>query len=461
MISIEIILIKGGVMSQKVRKYADLSLSLLFSLTVVVLAGSFIFSSCAIDDEAVATNTTGDDDGTSGNTVGNTIDNGTTGQDIVVEDFEVSFDENSEYTVVWSNDANRDGIVSSSEWAQPCTIENGTSAWIQCIYDVDELDIWTHGATVNVMLPGDMCSYLGKERYYYANAKVDFAPVYVKYQKSDDSDEVQNVRFFYAGADPDDNSQGVTYAGLNIETEGDIICPWDYTKRHESFKGKNCCKGKYTPYVDNTVGFTGAYEFKDEVEWGGEYINCFKGPGLDDGLALTEDGFPARVVTEVIGQGFGEEYTIKSKLTAFNRGEMVYFANYFRTADHGSNTPAPTRQISGFAGNPYLRFECLDNNDEVIARIDVLIRKWNTTGQIALAASGDPNVGSPGDSPVTESSPFGEKWLDDYFDWADYETAAADSNFDDHYYSIGQSLSACFPSGTTLAPTTCAPLQDY
>lgn len=441
-------------MSQQVRKIADFSLGLFLIIGMSVLTSTFFLTSCAVDKEATATNSAGGDSGT--NTVGNTIDNGKTGQNITVNAFEVSFDENSEFDIYWSLDEDRNGVVSSSEWGQPCKIDKDetSSKWVQCIMDVDELDMWMRDITINVELPGETCAYLGFLGYHYAISKVGEMPTAVSYYLDETAGTVSNVLYYYGEAGTDYNAitgvGGISYtSALNIEKKEDIICPWDYSKRHKSVDGKNCCDGTYTPYVTNTIGVAPIPQ--DDAEWGGNISNCFKGPAMEDSIPKISKGIfkglPRYYITEVVGDGYGEEYTIKgghdNPIGDHLGGYSIYWANYFKMSDHSNARPKPTNQAS--VGFPYYRFDCLDHNLEVVHRIDVLIREWNTKDQIALGASGNPDITGIEDPPFSGDPYDADEVLNDHYDWKD----------------LASYVNTCFPSGTTIAPTTCSNPLDY
>jgi len=78
-------------------------------------------------------------------------------------------------------------------------------------------------------------------------------------------------------------------------------------------------------------------------------------------------------------------------------------------------------------GYPFYTFECLDHNSEVVSRIDVMIREWNTKTQLLLGASGNPDVTG------FESAPFATRALNDYCDWKDF--GADEAVCDDFDYS--------------------------
>ncbi len=55
--------------------------------------------------------------------------------------------------------------------------------------------------------------------------------------------------------------------------------------------------------------------------------------------------------------------------------------------------------------------QCLDHAEEELARIDFVVREWNTEDEFALAETGDPD--EEGDEPKSDSP------LNDRLDWSD------------------------------------------
>lgn len=371
--------------------------------------------STALDNaNAVGTNTSG----TSGDNLGGT-------QDVDVAYFEVTVQDVPEVTVYTSIDGQR---------ASACRYDPLTSAstYIKCIVDVDELDMFNNAFTLVNSAPGDVCKYRGFRSYYYSIAFIDTPPNYVSYVKDPDTNEVtaSSVRYYY-GVAPDNTVRlpainGTTIRGLPpsmlVSAAEDVKCPYDYSTRYED--GKNCCKGQYTALeFDATVGGAPG-NFLEAAQWGGDPANCFRGPGMEDSLPKASDGFPSYFYTQVLGRGFQDTYTIDSPNS--KRDSQIYLANYFDPAVHPANSnsiagetnvPTPVRPPWG-GGFPFYRYDCLDENNEVVARIDVQFREWNTKTQI-LSATGDPDVRG------VESSPFGAQCLNDFFDWEDFVPSSA------------------------------------
>ena len=70
-------------------------------------------------------------------------------------------------------------------------------------------------------------------------------------------------------------------------------------------------------------------------------------------------------------------------------------------------------------GNPYYEYNCLDRDRELIARIRVLVRSWDTKSQFGVATSYTPNYLEEGG--VGTTAPFHDRlvWGDLFFNYTD------------------------------------------
>lgn len=407
-------------MSQQVEK----SLSMILASFIGIFAIVLFISSCATTNDdtsnAVGTNDAGND------VVPPSLEDGGE-QNVAVDTFEVTVSEFDEFTFYVSKGGAR---PLSNCIADP---DVAASQWIECIVDVDELDGFMHDFTLVNTAPGDMCKYRGFESYYYQFAYVGLSPQYVTYVYDTDTRTVfsNSLRFHYTTtpnfATPWNTGGSAFPRSIDIVSEGDIKCPWDYSDEYED--GKNCCVGEYTKYAFqyNSLGFGNVLD--TDAEWGGDAINCYRGPAVADSLGKDSDGFPLYHITEVVGLGFQDSYVIKAPISQNNRlfpGSNIHLYNYFSPADHlGSTTPITLQNTS-----PYYRFECLDANFEVSARIDVQFRDWNVNGYAegGVAANADLSGNDP--------TPFEALPLNDIYDWKDLMPASRDSWFQTGNYIV-------------------------
>jgi len=218
--------------------------------------------------------------------------------------------------------------------------------------------------------------------------------------------------------------------GSPAEEESDLRCLFDYSKEAAGVAGgKNCCYGSYTliKIVDGEtkVTFPG---------WGGQVSNCFDGPAIDHDGRKIVNGLPTIEVTFVPDDGLKDtfEVTGPDQLPP-GQQRQVYAANFFKLADHGGDVPGPFKLARNFYSSVFLEnsgsflYECIDQADEVIARIRVMAQEWNTKSELLDFLAGDdtadPNVGGTEAPPTkTDSLPSNDSGeFNDAPDWKDRE----------------------------------------
>jgi hypothetical protein len=264
----------------------------------------------------------------------------------------------------------------------PCAIETSGKLGfakgknIQCMIDVNELDLWVLGLQIDIGVPEGACDMLAIESYRYENFEVGTGPTAVSFTQHDDgtfSDEI-NAR------------------------DGKPSCRYDYRSY-----GPNCCLGEYALKVKNaeTGKVTSA-----KGKWEGKPADCYYGAAfLDKDAKFTEEGWPEdRIVyagrkylrVEMDYDGVSDKYA-----------SNIALASYVQAADHDKMLPAGLR---GLWARPTYAFTCLDDAAEIIARIDVTVREWNE----------EVEFNRPGDSNTTGTEAGWDiSWdqIDDLTDW--------------------------------------------
>ncbi len=294
-----------------------------------------------------------------------------------------------------------------------CKIEadaTGDDRDIQCIMEVDELDLYVQGVALQYNVPTTMCTYFLMVPYYYYGLEPGTGPTTVQV----DTDASGAVGI-------DNDSDGV------IDGAATTTCQYDYT----SAEGPNCCEGNYTR-VDrtwNATGTTPGYETKTtQTKWGGSFAACIDGPAKYT-QTPGRDGYPTFEINYVEGLGLNKAYEPPPPIeNLYPRSLGVYLANWFDPADHptGDNTPLPTRPGTGArVTSPYYSFYCLDRDREVLARIRLMVRDWDTS-EAFEAMETDPDAHSVGlgtfeDDPFdTADPPAYNTYVNDYYDWGDW-----------------------------------------
>jgi hypothetical protein len=312
----------------------------------------------------------------------------------------------------------------------PCTVPDGTQANapgadptkfdINCIVEMEELDMYFNGITLQYNVPSDMCTYFRYQTPYFFK----FAPGYGPPTAKSSVDANGNI------TDIANTIDGVPY------------CPFDYSSSSGGgTTGPNCCFGTYTLVQVTTSGTT----FSPNTPWGGSYADCLDGPAMDTQTKTTL-GFPEPSLAYVSGSGVNSTYVVASPISKTYSGN-VFTANYF---DHTGATPnafnpangntPPTAGVLGpYTGfqipvqtESYFNFECLDRDDEIQARIRLSIRSWDKAGLSNILGT---QPGGPPSSygPTTGTAPyFYPDPYHDYSIWYDFPNTPS-SNYQAGY----------------------------
>lgn len=124
---------------------------------------------------------------------------------------------------------------------------------------------------------------------------------------------------------------------------------------------------------------------------------------------------------QVSGTGRNSAYTALSRSADDEGGVNSNWltSNHYRpAAPHGQ--PEGFKSYAGHSPQNYYDFVCLDRDDEVLARIRVTVREWNTLADLKKYRAGD-NTGIP-DQGGTEPNSGG--LYNDWVDWDDVTIAS-------------------------------------
>ncbi len=279
----------------------------------------------------------------------------------------------------------------ASTFDETCKAEVGED--IECILESDEEDLYHYGAGFEFNVPPDMCEYIYQVPYLYYGLSA--------------GNGVGTITVDTVGAQTgsDANSDGdLADAG---ELTDPTVCQYDHGPDYP-----NCCGGTYTRI--NRTWNGASYDLESVTTgnaWGGKTSNCIDGPAQKLGDWPKDKNGTARVrALWTYGVGSKLTYQIYAPISSASggpRGNNIFAASWYDPADHGATTP--TAMISGDS------IACMDRDGELIARIRLSVREWNT--KIAFEAMTD----SPDDHSLTgaEDSPFGTFPLNDWNDWKD------------------------------------------
>lgn len=283
----------------------------------------------------------------------------------------------------------------ASDWTAPCQISlDAPSTDLYCFLEANEFDLYMLGAKLTYQIPSSICSYGRFIPYHYYQFPPGTGATSVTVTSTDGGAPV----LLSSGA-----SAGVTTTLFGMVPQ----CSVDYSP----LGGPNCCEGTYnllTVYVDTVTPLTTSTQ--TQGKWGGKASNCLTGPAVDS-QAKDKDGYPLASVYYLYGKNLSKSYT----LTAPNdKGFVtnVYLANYFSgDATYSlASAPLPMRgpnTTAYRAGQPLYELQCLDHNEDLVHRINILVRSWSK--QSEFLAHGDPTAAGP------QGIPFN---FSDYFDRA-------------------------------------------
>ncbi|MBN2526784.1 MAG: hypothetical protein JXR76_10340 [Deltaproteobacteria bacterium] len=247
-----------------------------------------------------------------------------------------------------------------------------------CIMEINELDLYVLGLVYDIFAPFGMCEFIWYGSYMFENWQVGNGPTEVSWTL-DASDTDNPIK-------DEVNSQG-----------GVPYCPFDYSKED----GPNCCLGKYVQTVVN--GQTGEVMTR-EGDWGGNAVDCYAGAAFIDREALfSEDGWPLSRYIYTDRQAIVKRVEYEGLSAKWHSN--VLLANYYNPADHANDMPVA---FKGFASNPYYEFACLDDAEEIVARIRLVVQEWNVEAEFDI----DGNASTTGVEGIWNTP------LDDVSDWA-------------------------------------------
>lgn len=277
-------------------------------------------------------------------------------------------------------------IHKDGDFAAPCVVAPGATAHVDrdlyCTVEVEELEgafvaADDEGLQMVMNSPPGMCRYVRYTPYYYFGRNYGQGPTAVVVNRDVDGNFIPGT-------------SSITGPGY-FTSDGTAICNYDYSPSN----GPDCCYGSYTLTDAGTTS---------TQEWQGKPGNCVGGSGsLADRDPIT--GLPLSTIYSG-PNGFNDEFvTGKLGFISFNHSSLFY-ANYF-----SGPTPTAFNMAGVYPGSPYYEWECLDEAQELNARIRLRIREWNEVVEFDLGSAGDP------DTTGLETN-WGQN-INDYIDWLD------------------------------------------
>lgn len=326
-----------------------------------------------------------------------------------------------------------------------------------CYLDVNEGDMWFWGLSLKVESPAAMCRYMRIENYYFYNYEVGYGPQDVDVYL--DLDSAAGATF-PAGKFPTMGGtcarngantccvvDGVTYQPCTGVTElasvngttGAVSCLYNYNDVDTALP--NCCLGSYN--YSTHILTKGAASVTDTSEsgldWEGKAGNCMAGPAVSDSTWPKDarTAMPFRSVYYNAKPGFSKTMDLGKPSTSLTNGNVLV-ANYYQTtatphahtADGAgsSNLPwalDPIADRSGSAlpiANPEYVFNCMNEAFEIVHRLTLYVRDWNTPEKFSAYVGTAPTLlpDVVGTAPANCTEVAAGLPCNDRYDWDDF-----------------------------------------
>lgn len=300
---------------------------------------------------------------------------------------------------------------------------DAASTDLVCYVDVPEGDLYFQGVDLVYGAPAGMCRYLRRETYWYYNEEVGYGPSSLTINVN--LDAASNITSSSCTADGVGPvaCTNANFPDLNFEIgDGDIVASCVYDRKEQ--ERENCCLGDYTLTKNVTTTPPGTtetsvtsekwYESRDGLKsciGGGARLNWPTN-------GFSRNGFPVPLI-ELAENGISGTYEVKASLQSPNDGTQYSSANFYTTTvkhTHSSFGTVLTSNLPYFIdpitdrngtlmtrGNDAYTFSCLDDAYEVLHRVRVYVREWDTYANYLayIASNGVTSVPDvPGDEGV-------------------------------------------------------------
>lgn len=286
-------------------------------------------------------------------------------------------------------------IHKAGDFDAGCVVSSSETVYankdITCLIEVEELEGAFNGISMVMNAPPAMCKYVHYYPYIYFGEDYGVGPT------------AATVRFDKNGTFVGGSVTGPGY----LTSKGEVACNYSYEEG-------DCCVGSYTKTTVNNFGSTDPdlppTTTVETVEWGGKPGNCAVTPA-EEVIKDENFNFPMGIYY-FSTSGFNKEFATK-KRSVVDSLSSQYYANYYTGTAPAvfKFTTAPTGYPTGHA---YYQWTCVDDAEDVVARIRVQIREWNDIDEFLLEASGNP------DTTGTETD-WGTP-INDFDDWLDVFT---------------------------------------
>ncbi len=308
-------------------------------------------------------------------------------------------------------------------WGTDCSIPNGsTEQDIICYIDVNEGDLYANPVTLQYNVPAGMCSYLEYKPYWYFNNEVGFGPTsYTEIINEDSNGNVTSVDCSVNGVPATPSQAGCTNPAITVDQyTGTLLCA--YNQSQNLYGGPNCCFGEYDAVVSVVQSGVTTTNTLNQQQWNSSengVTSCIGGPVITTSWPnFTPRGIPEGQITYTYTSGLNTTFAMVAPVTNPNGGSVVTVANYYGDVNHSHTGGNPTRTstqpwaidpVQDRSGNDLLNtdpsmplqgqdsyeFRCEDRAFEVLNRIRVYIRSWNTYADFLAYGTSNGTVYNP------------------------------------------------------------------
>jgi hypothetical protein len=276
----------------------------------------------------------------------------------------------------------------------------------KCLYNIREQDLYANGLSYTVNVPASMCKYVGEMPYYY----------YAQEPGTGSLDIAVSITGTSVTSCTIDGAPGVVAGGVCTYPKGSysngsgLKCKYDHVSPSNP-NGRNCCVGNYTLTTTTTTGMTTSTT-SVQSDWGGTFLNCLSGPGMQSDWPKDAGGYPSYLISSVPPTGLSRTFKVVKPIEG-SQGKSFnsYAANFFNWTDYAAQTwsdspianvrPKAIRPIQDVGSVPipstneaYL-VNCLDNAGETIHSLRLYVNEWDSVENYALYFSSNGTQGSP------------------------------------------------------------------
>jgi hypothetical protein len=280
--------------------------------------------------------------------------------------FSLRVDNSQINAILHQADAPYGSDVGTSNMGSACRVKEGAQGPekdILCVLEVEELDLYFSELKLDVNIPTSACSYVYELPYHFYGNEPGMGPKSVSHHELADG----TVR------DGEHTVNGVP------------TCAYDYQDR----SGPNCCIGTYNRKITrhHSNGQTET-TITNDVSWGGSVAACLSGPATSTEWEQyrDQDGFPMPRMDFIRGTGWRKEMKISPAISemsgAIRLKSNVWAANFYEPSHHMMGMPKAMLAPSSLPNAPRpqdtYEWRCLDSSENVLARIRLMIREWNS-----------------------------------------------------------------------------------